>query len=228
MNTEWPEDNREFFIYPSHEIKCVAEVPEMEQKLKVGAEMNGYYVALAVDPRHGWDNQTIKMFEAVVHLDEDDNTNEVHLTVPAWMCGLTFISPKDRSSWEDKVEEALLAAIDNGANNFIKGVGVPKKYRLFKRFRLVFPEGHKLSSKAVNAKGCAGEAIPGKMISIKTKHANFGAHSVLKHFVIWKVARLDKAAFSRGPVAESPKNKGANDDLMGDIGDDFADMSTDE
>ena len=219
VNPEWPEDNREFFVFKSHELKSV---------LSPDSEKHGYYVLLPIDPRLLFDpaNHDVKMYTARVYVDANDNSNEMRIKVPAWMIGTTFICRSDRESWAKKIESSLLSSMDNASKNYKKSVDVPKKHRFFKTFRLLFPDGHKLSSKEVNEDAGEKEDIPPKVVGIWTKDAKWKS-PVLKHFVVWKVARVDTKGFMRGEDDDSPtRKKGANAGLMDDLAGDFAGMNT--
>lgn len=224
VNPSWPEDNREFFVYKTHQMNSV---------LQADTLVHGFYLMMPMDPRFLFlpEAQTVKMFVGSVYLgtdegDQDDGSrNEVRIKVPAWRDGLTLVSRSDRASWEKKAEPALMGSIDTVSKNFKKGLDVPKDARFFKTFRLIFPEEYELSSKDVNKDAGDKEDIPAKIISVWMKSDKW-SQSVLKHFVVFKVGRVDVEAFAPGAELDSPDKKGANADLLGDLEDDFAEMST--
>ena len=192
VNTEYPEDNREVYIFKLDNIPGA----------KPGSLYHGYWIVLPIDMQWVSRDSGEEFFKARVFTD-----GSVHIRYPAWPYSLLY----DRATMEvletaTLIPERCMVGTDIARNAYL----ADQPSRKWKNLVLDFPDNHKLSAKDVNKD--AGDDDELELNFIEFDGDGNGEDTGRHHFATWIVARAwDGKAPKHGKPDEdgTPKSKAA-------------------
>ena len=122
------------------------------------------------------------------------------------MPGTTYFIKHDRDAFEIFVDDYVLDSINNATHELTKE---KHAFRKEKRVLLVFPNHVELSMKEIEdyeGEDETTELFPTSITNIYT-HKKFPGVDNAKHFVLWKVSRLDVKSYKKGRVQGKTKGR---------------------
>jgi hypothetical protein len=187
VDIKHPECNREGHVYPLTDVQGV------DSK----KHYCGYYIMLRMDLRYVMADTNVEFYKASVH-----SPNCVKVTVPSW--------PHDQLMCRDEIAGNVDDCVTNAMDNARHAFHADMEKRQWKHFYFVFTEDHELSAKVIyDDAGEDNDELELEIVPIRTAHITDKGSTDLRHWAVWKVARVDISPMKRGKIESSKKSKAA-------------------
>lgn len=181
VKPEQPEQNREVLIYMCERMPSIVE-PDTYHR--------GYVILIEADQRFVEDRNMDPEIVAQFYTGKFVSAEVVKFIVPA----LPYCLFCDTQAVQAAVQAAgLTNAVEEGIVN-ATSIFVAEPTRWLKRLRLVFPDGHRLSSKTVVDGDATGNGLDREWIQVDPVKTE-GKLGSTKHFAAFRIARLDQMPY---------------------------------